>query len=310
MRAAIRSLILLVCVAIALSGSAIAQHKLDVRTANAVFEVTVPDNQLQATDAELTTYIQRGATAVIRYFGRFPMDHVNINIRAVDGNRVRFGRTMPTNGGTIMMLIGREATAAALNDDWTLTHEMTHLAFPASKEDNREWIAEGMATYVEPVARAQAGYLTPEYVWGQFVDNMHKGEPKPGDEGIDNTQTWGRVYWGGALFCLVADVEIRRATKNKKGLQDAFRYIMNDKGTMEYEWPMAMIFKEGDQASGTRVLQDLYAAWKDKPVEVDLQKLWHELGVEKKGGTVVFHDDAPLAEIRQAITSASVDKAR
>jgi hypothetical protein len=280
-------------------------HTLKVHVGNAEFTVNVPDKELAVTDVDLTTYIQHGANAVIHYFGRFPLDNVNINIRAVGGNRVRFGRSSPANGGTIMMLIGRDAKADALNDDWTLTHEMTHLAFPATKEDDREWIAEGMATYVEPIARAQAGYLTPEYVWNQFVDNMHKGEPQPGDQGIDNTHTWGRVYWGGALFCLVADVEIRRATKNRKGLQDAFRAIMNDKGTMEYSWPINMIFKEGDQATGTHVLEDLYAAWKDKPVPVDLEKLWRELGIEK-GSSLVLHDQAPDAAIRKAITNPNL----
>jgi len=281
-------------------------HTLKVRTGNAEFTVTVPDHELTVTDAEITTYVEHGANAVITYFGKFPVSHPNIEIRAVNGNHVRFGRSMPQNGGTIMMMIGCDAKADALNDDWTLTHEMTHLAFPATREDNREWIAEGMATYIEPIARAQTGYLTPEYVWDQFVDNMRKGEPQAGDEGIDNTQTWGRVYWGGALFCLTADVEIRKATKNRKGLQDAFRYIMNDKGTMEYVWPMAMIFKEGDQATGTHVLEDLYSAWKDKPVEVDLPKLWRDLGVEKKGDTVVFNDKAPDAAVRKAIMAGTM----
>lgn len=284
--------------------SCAAAHTLNVHVGNADFIVNAPDNELAATDADLTTYVQHGANAVIRYFGRFPMNRVNINIRAVNGNRVRFGRTMPDNGGTIMMLIGREATLAALNDDWTLTHEMTHLAFPATKENNREWLAEGMATYVEPVARAQAGYLTPEYVWNEFVEDMHKGEPQAGDQGLDNTQTWGRTYWGGALFCLVADVEIRRATHNKKGLQEAFRYIMNDKGTLEMSWPIDMIFEEGDHATGTHVLQNLYAEWRDKPVEVNLPKLWQQLGIEKQGDTVVFNDKAAEAGVRKAIMEA------
>ena len=289
---------------LALSSLGVAEHKIEIKVSNAVFTVTVPDNELKATDADLTTYVQHGANAIVRYFGKFPMDQVNLNIRAVGGNRVRFGHTSPMNGGTITMMIGRDATAATLMDDWTLTHEMTHLAFPATREDDREWIAEGMATYIEPVARAQMGYLTPEYVWNEFVDDMPKGEPQPGDEGLDNTQTWGRTYWGGALFCMVADVEIRRATKNKKGLQDAFRAIMDDKGTIAYTWPIAMIFKEGDQATGTHVLEDLYAEWKDKPVMVDLPKLWHDLGVEKKGDTVVFHDDAPDAAVRKTIIAS------
>lgn len=283
--------------------SAAADHKLDIHVGNADFTVRVPDNELAASDADLTTYVQHGATAVIHYFGRFPMNRVNINIRAVGGDGVRFGRTTPYDGGTITMLIGRDATAAALNSDWTLTHEMTHLAFPGTHGDNHAWLAEGMATYVEPIARAQVGYLTPQYVWNQFVDDMHKGEPQPGDQGLDNTHTWGRTYWGGALFCLMADIGIRRATHNQKGLEDAFRHIMRDKGTIEYEWPIEMIFREGDQATGTHVLEDLYAAWKDKPVEVDLPKLWEQLGVAKQGDTVVFNDKAPEASIRKSITA-------
>ncbi len=296
-----RLLLLVVC-ALSLVACG-ATHRLSVHVGNATFAVTIPDGELAVSDADVTNYVQRGATAIITYFGKFPMDRANINIRAVNGRKVRFGRTMPENGGTIMMLIGRDAPVDALNDDWTLTHEMSHLAFPATKEDDTDWLGEGMATYVEPIARAQAGYLTPEYVWNQFVDDMPRGEPTPGDGGLDGGQGIGRIYWGGALFCLVADVQIRKETKNKKGLQDAFRAIMNDKGTMEYSWPIKMIFKEGDQATGTHVLEDLYASWKDKPVEVDLPKLWQEMGIEKKGSSVVFHDDAAEAEARKGITA-------
>src|SRR5206468_1823979 len=104
----------------------------------------------------------------------------------------------------------------AFAHDWTLTHEMVHLAFPATKEDNTDWLGEGMATYVEPIARAQAGFIPDEEVWRQFVDYMQRGEPRPGDAGIDHARGIGRVYWGGALFCLVADVQIRRATHGRK----------------------------------------------------------------------------------------------
>ena len=49
-------------------------------------------------------------------------------------------------------------------------------------------------------------------MWHDIVRDMQKGEPAAGDEGLDHTHTWGRTYWGGAIFCLVADVEIRRET--------------------------------------------------------------------------------------------------
>jgi hypothetical protein len=34
---------------------------------------------------------------------------------------------------------------------------------------------------------------------------------------------------------------------------------------------------------------------------VDLLDLWRRLGIEDRAGTVVFHDDAPLADVRKAI---------
>ena len=69
-----------------------------------------------------------------------------------------------------------------------------------------------------------------------FMDGLPKGLPAPGDRGLDNTHTWGRTYWGGALFCLVADVEIHHRTNNRYGLQDALRGIVRAGGNMEHDW--------------------------------------------------------------------------
>ena len=111
--------------------------------------------------------------------------------------------------------IGQHATQEDLKDDWTMTHELDHMAFP-SLPDDQHWMEEGLATYVEPIARVETGELKPQQIWHDMVRDMHKGEPAEGDQGLDHTHTWGRTYWGGAMFCLVADVEIRRQTGNKK----------------------------------------------------------------------------------------------
>jgi hypothetical protein len=68
---------------------------------------------------------------------------------------------------------------------------------------------------------------------------MRQGLPEVGDRGLDLTHTWGRTYWGGALFCLAADVEIRRRTGNTMGLQDALRAINKAGGTIESEWRLS-----------------------------------------------------------------------
>jgi hypothetical protein len=105
------------------------------------------------------------------------------------------------------------------------------------------------------------------------------------------------------MFCLVADVEIRRATGNRKGLQDALRAIVAAGATINTESALPPILHIGDQATGTTVLSDLYQRWKDTPVNVNLDQLWSELGVLPGVHGVEFDNEAPLAQIRRAITS-------
>ena len=138
-----------------------------------------------------------------------------------------------------------------LDRDWTLVHEMSHLALP-SLPSRHHWFEEGMASYVEPFARAQAGLLRAERVWGDMV----KGLPQPGDQGLDRTHTWGRSYWGGALFCLLADTKIRETTDGRQCLQHALRAILGH-GNIELESPVAPLLKIGDQGSGSHVLASL-----------------------------------------------------
>jgi hypothetical protein len=164
-------------------------------------------------------------------------------------------------------------------------------------------LQEGAATYVEPIARAQAGQLSPERVWAEFALDMPNGLPAEGDRGLDFTATWARTYWGGALFCLVADVKIRSRTGNRVGLQHALRAILEGGGTLEHRWSIREALKAGDAATGVDVLMQMYEEWRAAPVQVDLPHLWRELGVEQQGRRAMLRDDAPLADIRRAITA-------
>jgi hypothetical protein len=102
----------------------------------------------------------------------------------------------------------------------------------------------------------------------------------------------------------VADVRIRQASKNKRGLQDALRGIRDAGGTIDKHWPVERAFETGDTASETHVLTTLYSEMKDKPVYVDLNALWRELGVNSSSDDISLNDKAPLAEIRNSITSS------
>ena len=263
-------------------------------------DVTIDTSAAPISQADVMKWVQFAAESVAAYYGRFPVPHLTLRVISFDGTGVRHGTTWGRSGGLIRISAGSKTSPAEFAEDWMLTHEMLHLAFP-SMADEHHWIEEGISVYVEPIARIRAGHWTALEMWSDLVRDMSKGLPKEGDEGLDHTHTWGRTYWGGALFCLVADVEIRKQTKNKKGLEDALRGILDGGGDIREDWDIEKALKMGDQAAGVAVLEKLYLEWKDKSMHVDLPAMWKQLGVEPDGATVRLNDDAPLAAIRRAI---------
>ena len=270
----------------------------------AQIQVDFAEGKFDLPNSALLQWVDKAARAVTAYYGRFPVPRARILIVPANGQGIHGTTWGDMHGfpGFTRMRVGTHVTQSDLTDDWTMTHELTHMAFP-SLPDDQHWMEEGLATYVEPNARAQIGDLTARQVWEGVVDGMPKGEPQSGDQGLDHTHTWGRTYWGGALFCLVADVTIRKQTGNHKGLQDALRAIVNAGGTIDHDWPLSRALEVGDRATGTTVLTDQYKKWSAAPVQVDLPALWKELGIIPGPNGVTFDSSAPQAAVREAITS-------
>jgi len=246
-------------------------------------------------------WIRKSATAVTTYFGRFPVRHVGVLVIAEESGRLGPGTTYGFDGSAIRLHVGRDASEDAYRNDWMLVHEMTHLALPEVPQEGA-WLLEGNATYVEPIARAQAGQLDPASVWQWSVDDMPKGQPASGDQGLDHTHTWGRTYWGGATFWLLAEVAIYEQTQGRSSLQDALRAINRESGGNGSTWSLDKVMEVGDKATGTKVLGKLYGDMKDKPVHIDLDGMFRKLGVGEANGKIVFDDRAPLAHLRERIT--------
>jgi hypothetical protein len=264
--------------------------------------VLIDDPAMSLQRPMLREWIERSARIVADYYGHFPAPWILLNIQAVPGGGVRGGRTTNESGLVIQVSVGRDATARALADDWVLVHEMVHLALPELGR-RHHWLEEGLATYVEGIARAQSGNRDVSDVWAEYRHSMPLGLPHDGEGGMDQTPTWGRTYWGGALYCLQADVAMREQTGNHIGLQAALRAILNETGGYRAERDIDEVLRIGDAATGTHVLQDLYREVKATAITPDLDLLWTRLGVPKDPKSSAFDDRAPLAAIRIAITA-------
>jgi hypothetical protein len=275
----------------------------ELHASGAVLHVDFDRSAFSEGAAPLLEWVTRSADIVARYYARFPAPSLTVRLVPQRGAGVHGGTTFANPNAYIRVQLGREVTATQLLSDWVLVHEMTHLALPDTGEEHA-WLSEGLATYVEGVARVQAGNRSEADVWAEEMHAMPRGLPQEGDRGLDHTHTWGRTYWGGAMFCLLADVGIRRSTQLRFGLQQALRAVLRESGGLATDWPIERVLRTGDAAVGTKTLEELYAQMKDTPVAPDLMTLWRELGVLPDGDSVRLVDDAPLAAVRHAIMRA------
>ncbi|MBR0697099.1 hypothetical protein JQ553_28200 [Bradyrhizobium lablabi] len=275
--------------------------KTDLEIAGGTIHVAFAPGDIALPRDKILDWVKTSAKAVATYYGRFPVDSLKLLLVPVDGPRVRGGTTWSYRGAAIRILVGRDCSEADLRRDWVMVHEMVHLALP-DLDDRYAWLSEGLAVYVEPIARVQAGDLTAREIWQAMMRDMPKGLPQPGDQGLDNTGTWGRKYWGGATFALLADIEIRKRTGNRLGLQDAMRGVIAAGGNHEKEWSIERVLSTADKAVGVDVLTRLHNEMGPRPVSPDLAALWRELGLTMQGESLDFDDTAPLAAVRKAIT--------
>ena len=275
--------------------------KIDLEIAGGIIHVAFAPGDIALPKDKVLDWIKMSARAVSTYYGRFPVGSLRLLLVPVDGARIRGGTTWGYRGAAIRIPLGRDSTADVLRRDWVMVHEMVHTALP-DLDQRHGWLSEGLAVYVEPIARVQAGDLSARAVWQDIMRDMPKGLPERGDQGLGNTGTWGRKYWGGAMFCLLADIEIRKRTDNRLGLQDAMRAVLAAGGNHETDWSLARILSTADKAVGVDVLTRLHGEMGNKPVTPDLPALWRDLGLKAQGESLEFDDAAPLAAIRKAIT--------
>lgn len=293
----------------AASGPALAQT-----AERSAYRLTVGGGTLDVTvvgtpgsESALHGWIDRSARGVAAYLGRFPVPQVRLTVRIGSGRGIGHGVTYGGRVPSIRIQVGSGADARSFGSDWVLTHEMLHLAFPDLTTDD-SWAEEGLSTYAEPLARLRVGTMREDKVWMDLIDGLPKGLPGPGDRGLHGTEAWGRRYWGGAAFWLLADIRIREQTRGRQGLPDALGGILAAGGDIRAHWTLVRTLEIGDRALGVTVLQDLYQEMAARPHAVDLDDLWHRLGLRRAGGRILYDDRAPLASVRNAIVGPAADR--
>ncbi len=251
------------------------------------------------TPVELAAFVGQSARIVAQYYGRFPVPELTLLV-VPSGAKGTFGMELGNGGASILWFVGRQVEPSELAREWVLVHEMFHLGMPMLPRAAR-FLAEGLATYQEPLARARAGLITERSVWRQLARGLPLGQPGVGDRGLGRTQTWGRIYWGGALLALLADVELRRQSEGTVSLDSVAREIVARGGHTGERWDVPQLLRATD-ALGNGAFRALYEAHTAGPVSVDIDGLLASLGVLGRGPALRFDEGAPLAWIRRDLT--------
>ena len=265
---------------------------------NATLDIARLDGALAVTRPQLLDWIRRIALAQAAYWQGFTTSRVLLTVVPVPGRPgVLFGRVVPGGGVSVMLQVGARATPAELWSDWILPHEFVHTGMPMIT-GRSAWFMEGAATYVEPVIRARAGFKREAEVWREWIEHMPRGL-----SALRSGLSGGSPYWGGGLFMLLADIEIRRATAGARGLEHCLRGALRAGGDMApaERWPLATFAQRCDAALGTPVMAGMLERHLGRSVEVDLPALWRDLGVRLAGNGVEIDDNAPLAWIRRIL---------
>ena len=252
---------------------------------------------------------RNAADAVAEYFGRFPVAHARILSEAGGRTQEEYlteppGGIAGPRGAFTRISIGQLTSPEQLDGDWMMTHELTHMAFPDIAGEGREhhWMEEGMATYIEPIARAQIGQLTVDKVWGDMVRDMPQGLPR-GRSGAGPNAHLGADLLGWRVVLAAGGRSDSRADAQPQRPAGCDARHSECRRTLDQEWPIERVLETGDKAVGCAVLEDLYDQMKATPVTPTSPALWRRLGVEVSGDTVSYDDQAPLATIRKAITA-------
>lgn len=245
--------------------------ELDVRHVGSLDAVIAP--RLALSHDLVATWLEKEAGAIGAYLEHAPKGVVFFAPGTQDVTR---GKTFRTS---VLIRVGTSITPKNLLDDWVLAHELLHLSLPGAPQEHA-WFNEGLATYVEPIARARAGLVTPEKVWTDFAEGLPRGR---GTGSLVGATDFDRIYWGGAALFLAADVLARH---ENRALDDCMRKAAAS-ADGETTWPI-------ERWLDLCGMKDVSA--------IDDAKMMSSLGVVRDGKTVRFDDRATNARIRIAIT--------
>ena len=262
---------------------------------------------------DMAQWITATAQNVNLAYGRFPNPSPTVIVIPVGQQQwgdspVPFGRVIRDGGETIELFVDEFRPIDEFYDDWTATHEFSHLMLPYIRSRHR-WVSEGFATYYQNVLLTRAGQYSEQRAWQRLFEGYERGRASnplqsPNQTAAERTRGGTmKIYWSGAAIAMMADVELRRRSGGRETLDLALEQLAQCCLPSDRSWSGPELFKQLDRFVETPVFMPLYRRYADRSGFPDFRKTFAALGIEVVDGSVRFDDNAELAALRRAITT-------
>jgi len=278
-------------------------------------EVLPPVDDKKA--AEIVEWLRSASGNVSLAYGRFPVPSPRVVVVPTGnspwgGNSpVPFGRVTRDGEEKIEFFVNAERPIEEFYDDWTATHEFSHLLLPYVS-GRHKWISEGFASYYQNVLMSRAGRYTPRRAWTKLYEGFERGrasrpELSPNDaaaSGIRRARM--KIYWSGAAIALLADIELRERSGGMESLDLALDRLQKCCLPSDRTWSGPELFAKLDSLVDEPVFMRLYRRHANSAGFPNTGPALERLGINVEDDGVRIERSAELAHVRDAITGRTL----
>ena len=283
--------------------------------AGARLRVTMLQTKRKADFDPLYKWVRDTAATVALAYGRFPNPDVSVVLipvgdRGWGSDAVTFGRVVRDGGETVELFVNPARPIEEFYDDWTATHEFSHLMLPYIGERHR-WVSEGFASYYQNVLMARAGRYTEERAWQKLWEGFDRGMQSRPEMSMNEAADRGgratimKIYWSGAAIALMADVELRRRSDGMESLDTVLSRLQLCCVPSDRRWSGPELFEQLDRLVDEPLFMPLYERYANTAGFPEAHGLLEQLGVTYTWRGARLDDDAEFSRIRTDITRKS-----
>jgi len=194
---------------------------------------------------KLERWIRESATQIALAYGRFPIPAPRV------------------------VIVPSESSPWG-DDDWTATHEFSHLLLPLISW-RQKWIAEGFASYYQNVLMARAGNYSQDDALQKLRAGLERGRAsrpelspnQAAQEGVRAARM--KIYWSGAAIALLADTRLRERSAGAESLDLVLDRFQRCCLPSQQRWSGPELFAKFDSLIDETVFMPLYRQYADTP---------------------------------------------